>query len=145
MVNRANESNDNLNDESLHQTSVPVSSTLTSREHLLLDLVTLAKPLSELLPIAQELDTSYSAEELITICPQHIQGILQLYLTGAASEEEVCEWSNLIELHPLFVHSPTTEEFLRPIIFDLANPSITGKGLTSELAVELLKIIDSKI
>jgi hypothetical protein len=76
-----------------------------------------------------------SAEDLVTLQPEHIAAVLDRFLAGAISETDVEAWANAIESREdigLLQPSPVAEA-----IWELANPLLT-RPLTRQSAAALV-------
>jgi len=80
---------------------------------------------------------AWDSDLRVQCLPQHIRRLLEKYLAGARSAEEVEAWANLVEgRDDIDVSQP-----LREILFELANPAITQK-LSPDRGRSLLNNLD---
>ena len=108
------------------------------------------KSLESLLTLNQPLDEIRSAlasfpwdseSELVTLSLAHVGSVLARYLRNNLSEKDLEDWANALELREDIGFEPPTENVLKEIIHELANPSLT-QPLTRQRALELKKAIE---
>ena len=78
-----------------------------------------------------------SEEDLVVLNPSHIKNVLSRFIDEEISKEDVNEWANLIELRDDIGFDGETENKVKELIFELANPEITHE-LSVERATELI-------
>lgn len=71
----------------------------------------------------------WDSDEQVQCSPRHVRSVLEQYLAGRRSAEDVEAWANLVEGRD----DIDLASALREVIFELANPSITQK-LSAERA-----------
>ncbi|HVS54525.1 MAG TPA: hypothetical protein VHD62_19370 [Opitutaceae bacterium] len=80
----------------------------------------------------------WDSDVQVQCLPQHVRQLIEKYLAGACSAEEVEAWANLVEGRDDIDVSPS----LREMLFELANPAITQK-LSPDRARSLLSKLGS--
>jgi hypothetical protein len=65
-----------------------------------------------------------SDAELVTVTAADVRGILQRYLAGALSEDDLTRWAEIIEGRDDIALDPVHQEALGMVVFTLANPDI---------------------
>lgn len=68
-----------------------------------------------------------SEEELAVLEKRHLVNVLTRFLNGQLSGDDVMEWANAIELREDIAIESGSENLVKDIIFDLANPEINYK------------------
>lgn len=92
------------------------------RDELLLDLVTLARPVPDRV---RELSTyPWDSEEIVTLTESAVVSVLDRFLAGGLDAADIEAWANAIEGRDDIGFSPAGEEILRDAIADLANPAL---------------------
>jgi hypothetical protein len=82
-----------------------------------------------------------SKDELVVLRKSHLVNVITRFLNGQLSGEDVTEWANAIELREDIAIEPGSENLVKDIIFDLANPEINYK-LDSIRARRYLETLD---
>lgn len=77
-----------------------------------------------------------SEEELSFLSLDHIRGVLDRYLGGFLTADEVESWANLIEGRDDIGVDPVHHELIQQVLHELANPLIT-QPLNRERAMQL--------
>ena len=104
---------------------------MNNRRALLVRLVEMERPLQ---PILTELGKfGWDSEELIEVTGSHIINVLQSYVEGRATADEVEEWGNALECRDDLKVSGNIKE----AIHILANPYLTVP-LSRQVAFELI-------
>lgn len=104
---------------------------MINRKKILQDLVEFRKPPSEMYAVLSIFEWD-SDEELIQMERRHIAVVLQKYISGEISSEEIEDWANLIEGRDDVDYAEVAE-----ILHILANPAITHQ-LTPSVAASLV-------
>lgn len=82
-------------------------------------------------------------EPLVTLRPDHIGRILERFLGGELTSQNVQEWAEAVEARDDVDFADVPERDLPGIVFILANPDINGP-LTPDLARGLLTRLDDR-
>lgn len=82
--------------------------------------------------------------ELAFLLPSHIANVLNRFVAGRMAATEVEAWANAIEGRDDIGFESASEQLLRELLHELANPLLT-QSLTRERAVELLKRIEPPV
>ncbi len=112
-----------------------------SREELLRELI------SYRLPIEKTLEGlsfyGWDCEfPLITMTQSDVVNILQRYLAGAITEQQLTDWADLVECREDIEYPAQDENLIASIIFRLANPNLNEeitKPLVEGILVKELK------
>jgi DNA-binding transcriptional LysR family regulator len=102
---------------------------------LVAELVTLARPLPEILADFVRLHQDVDAE-IVTLERGHLISVLERYLAGEIDPGVVESWANAVDLQDE-VGVPDDDQVLRDALFGLANPS-PAETLTPERARALI-------
>jgi hypothetical protein len=73
---------------------------------------------------------------LFVITPAHLVSILDRYLAGELTTEQVERWGNLVEMRDDLDLAEGTHETIREVIHELANPLLT-EPLSKESALRM--------
>lgn len=84
-----------------------------------------------------------AAQPFVTLTLVDVVRILDRYLGGALSSEQVTDWADLVECRDDIAYPETDHEVLSAAIFRLANPSLEG-DVTIEVAEELKRELVSR-
>ena len=76
--------------------------------------------------------------ELMTVTPADVRSILQRYVAGALSEDDLTRWAEIIEGRDDIALDPVHQEALGMVVFTLANPDINTR-MTPEAAKALIE------
>ncbi len=76
-----------------------------------------------------------AAPDLATLTPAAAVDVLNRYVSGEVTAEEVGKWANAIEGRDDIAYPPPFEPVLNALIFELANPEIS-RPLTAESALD---------
>ncbi len=79
-----------------------------------------------------------SGEDLVTLKPSHIKVVLSRFAANEMSSSDIYEWANLIEFRDDVGFDPVSEDKVKALIFELANPEITNE-LSIERANEIIQ------
>ncbi|AXR68712.1 hypothetical protein [Leptospira mayottensis] len=96
---------------------------MDNRYELLHKLVNLETPIDQIKKGLSFYD--WDSEINIELNSNHICNIIQKYLDGNLTNNEVEEWANLIEGREDISFEVRNQALLQNIIFDLANPELT--------------------
>lgn len=114
---------------------------MRTRKGLIDSLLSLAEPTEILVEELRKYGWD-SEHELGVLTPEHMKSVLERYLVGSLSENEVISWANAIERRDdigiLQFHSEVLEE----MIFWLANPAI-NYSIEPGLANRVLKNLEN--
>jgi hypothetical protein len=102
---------------------------------LVTELVTLSRPLQDILQDLARLHHDADAE-LITLERGHVAAVLQRYLSGELSADDVESWADAVDLQDE-IGVPDDDQVLADTLFGLANPP-AAKPLTPASAQALL-------
>lgn len=103
------------------------------RANLLRELLNLERPLELIALGLKELPWDWDGPELVTLTAAHGLAVLERFLNGDLSADEVEEWANLIECREDVGFEPSRNAQLLELIHELANPLITAP-LTDDMA-----------
>lgn len=113
---------------------------MQTRTEILSKLLAYQTSLDELTQLLKQFPWD-SREELVVLTPDHISHILQRYLAGEFSEQQLEDWANAIEGREDIGFLLGHEDALADAIHQLANPLLTqpiiplwAQGLLQELA-----------
>jgi hypothetical protein len=67
-----------------------------------------------------------SDHELVVLTPEKASNVLSRYLSGELTPAQVEDWADAIEVRDGIGFPPLFEALLRDLIFELANPLLTG-------------------
>lgn len=70
----------------------------------------------------------------------HLHGVLERYLSGNLSSQDVEDWANLVEGREDVVFESGDAELLDEIVYELANPRLT-KQLSDQRAKEIISLL----
>jgi hypothetical protein len=76
------------------------------------------------------------------LSPEHIVKVLERYLSGTLTAEQVTDWADLVECRE-DIGTEENEGSLNEIIFRLANPNLS-EAVTHSVAREILKELRAK-
>ncbi len=110
------------------------------RLDVLHDLVALSQPVEELHGELSRFEWD-SGRELVVLQREHVTSVLKRFLIGSLTRANVEAWANAIEGRDDIGHDELDAEYLRQIVFALANPELEG-ALTMARAKALLKDLD---
>jgi hypothetical protein len=85
-------------------------------------------------PILEELRSmgwDWSGEPLLVLSKAHFLGVMDRYLAGSVSAEQLEEWAENLEQREDVTFSPEAKDALDEVLFCLANPSI-NLGISNE-------------
>lgn len=101
------------------------------------ELVTLSRPIDQLVVQLAELDWDYEGEG-VELTRSHMAFAIQRYLSDELSQKELESWANLIEGREDVYFESAHKEILEELIFALANPMLTDT-LDRERATQLIE------
>lgn len=104
----------------------------SDRQRSLQELIEGSRKPAEMRTVLAKYDWDF-AEELVQLKKHHVVTVLQRFIAGKVSAEEVEDWANLIECRDDVGYEEVAE-----ILHVLANPDITYE-LTQELAANLIE------
>ena len=109
------------------------------RKELVRKLVEYALPIE---PVVSELSTyPWDCDSpLFVITPAHVASILDRYLAGELSSQQVERWGNLVEMRDDLDLAEGSHEAIREIIHELANPLLT-EPLSKESALRMRHVL----
>ncbi len=107
------------------------------RKLCLRELITFKKDIESLRINLSSFDWD-SGEDLVILKPGHIKMVLSRFITNEISSGDIYEWANLIELRDDVGFDPASEDKVKVLIFELANPEITQE-LSVERANEIIQ------
>jgi len=102
----------------------------SNRKLLLEYLVDRSKPLNEILDALSEFD--FDSEPLVALKGEHVIKLLSDYVAGKIDESMVERWADAIEVRDDLYYEAEDGDDLKAIIFDLANPLLSGPLTTKE-------------
>ncbi len=105
-----------------------------NRFELLDNLVKFNKAITVLKEGLSKLEWDYEGEPLV-VKPIDIRNVIQRYLDGEYSAEQLESWANLIECR----EDLELEEFTDNIIYQLANPTLEGE-ITKDSCKEMINL-----
>jgi hypothetical protein len=108
---------------------------VADRVHVLRSLFALDRPLCEILESLRRFPWD-SDEDLVILKFEDVATILDRFLEGELSRDDVESWANSIESREDIGFDETGEELIKDAIYQLANPELSGP-LTAESAREL--------
>ena len=114
-----------------------------NRQNTLKNLVEFSKPIVELSNDLSKLTWDYEGE-LFTIFAYQILEVLNRYISGNLSSEEIENWANLIESREDIEFEKTKSTLLENIIYQLANPILEGE-ITLNQCKEMISKIETKL
>lgn len=85
-----------------------------------------------------------SEHEFGVLTPEHIKIVLERYLVGLLSENEVISWANAIERRDDIGILQSHSEVLEEMVFWLANPEI-NYSIEPSLANRILKNLENNV
>jgi hypothetical protein len=103
------------------------------RIELLQELLYLKKPVNQVIAELSEFDWDVDTS-LVTLTASIAESVLQQYINGTASESEIENWANGIEVRDDIDFELDCEDTLSQFVFELANPI-----LTQEITIESAK------
>jgi hypothetical protein len=112
-----------------------------TREQLLAELVTFSRNPDD---IANEL-RSFGWESdrvLLVISREHVRSVLNRYLSGELTGEQVLIWAECLEAGEDVGHETAFEKQVDDTIFMLANPDINAGPLTPDLARAYIEYLE---
>jgi hypothetical protein len=65
--------------------------------------------------------------ELVTVTAADVRSILQRYVAGALSEDDLTRWAEILEGRTDIALDPVHQEALGMVVFTLANPDINTR------------------
>lgn len=108
---------------------------MSERGEVLAALVAWTRPLDELTEQLRKFSWD-SDEELVTVGPDEVARILDSFLRGSASADEIERWADAVEGRDDIAFEPPE---VVDVVFALASPELSGGSLTAERAGELLR------
>lgn len=78
-----------------------------------------------------------SPKDLVLMRKVHLINALNNYLNGKLSKSEIEDWANAIESREDVGFEADSEDLIREVIYELANPYLT-EDLTKERAIAIL-------
>ncbi len=112
---------------------------MENRASLLRQVVRYEQPLTETLALLRAYGWD-SEEELVVLARTDAIAILERYLKGELSPQNVEHWAELLELRDDVGYEPAFADELKRLIFLLANPDVNG-ALSPSLAVRMLRAL----
>lgn len=113
-----------------------------SRQYILKNLVEFSKPIVELTNDLSSLTWDYDGKPFVIHTNQVLE-VLNRYISGNLSSEEIESWANLIECREDINFEKGKQVILEKIIYQLANPVLEGK-ITPNLCKEMILKISKK-
>jgi hypothetical protein len=107
---------------------------LQARKAALEDLITLRGSVDDAVERLRAFDWD-AAPDLVTQRPATVIGVLDRYLSGQVSADEIEKWANGIEVREDIAFPPLFETVLKELLFEFANPEI-NRPVTPEAAQE---------
>jgi hypothetical protein len=109
------------------------------RASLLRKVLSFEQPLGDTLALLQAYGWD-SDEELVVLTRQDASTILERYLAGSLTGEDVEYWAEILELRDDVGFEGAHSDDLKHLIFWLANPDI-NEALTPTLAIRMLRVL----
>ena len=110
---------------------------MTERRRILRSLLEMDRPLDEILRELAGFPWD-SEEELETLRPPQVIGILRRYASGTLGAGEVEKWANAVEGRDDIGFEANHRALLQEVIFTLANPALQG-ALSETLAAQWIQ------
>lgn len=99
--------------------------TSRTRQMVLSDLIAWRRSTTELAAEIRGIPWD-SAEDVVTLTTADLRRALQRVLSGSASARELTEWAELLEAREDIGYERGSEDTLKLIVFEAANPSVNG-------------------
>ena len=106
------------------------------RSELLAKLARYDGPSAEVLDELRSMGWDWAGEPLLVLTKEHFLGVMDRYLAGSLSAEQLEEWAESLEQREDVGFLPEAEDVLDETLFCLANPSINF-GISSESVRQL--------
>ena len=116
---------------------------MRAREELIKALLSFSEPVDSLMLEIKKYGWDCETE-LAELKPEHIENVLNLYLSESVSESEVRNWANAIERREDIGLLETHKETLDEMVFWLANPQI-NYGISQDLAKRIIGNLKNNI
>lgn len=110
------------------------------RFDVLRDLVAFSKPLDVLSNTLSKFDWDYGGSPLV-VTASDMKAVLNLFLVGERTAEELESWGNLIECREDLYFEEKRYKEIENVIYFLANPVLQGR-ITPDSCKELLATLD---
>lgn len=111
----------------------------TSNRKLLLEsLVDWSKPINETLDALSQF--GFDSEPLVALKGEHVIKLLSDYVAGKIDESLVERWADAVEVRDDLYYEAEGGDDLKAIIYDLANPLLSGP-LTTEEASRMMSTL----
>ena len=94
------------------------------RSELLAKLARYNGPSAPILDELRDMGWDWAGEPLLVLTKEHFLGVMDRYLAGDLSAEQLEEWAESLEKREDVAFSPEAEGVLDETLFCLANPSI---------------------
>lgn len=101
------------------------------RSELLEKLARCDGPSAAVLDELRSMGWDWTGEPLLVLTKEHFLGVMDRYLAGSLSAEQLEEWAESLEQREDVAFSPEAETVLDETLFCLANPSI-NLGISNE-------------
>lgn len=99
---------------------------MADRKELLESLLQFERPLADLRDQLSQFEWD-GPEDIVELRSVHACAVLDRFLTGSVTENQVEDWANLIEGREDIGYESREEKVLREAIHFLANPALEGK------------------
>jgi hypothetical protein len=118
-----------------------VAMTEHERRTVLVNLICFSQPLAEL--EARLAQFPWDCDEpLVVLTTGHLRSVLDRFLAGEMTAEQVEEWANLIELRDDIDYTSTP--VIQVAVFRLANPYLAGVDITAPAMRDLLQDLGNR-
>jgi hypothetical protein len=114
----------------------------SDRQKTVQSLIELSRPLDFVAEEIHKFKWDYDGET-VELRPNHLLAILNAFLEGHMSADEVEKWANLVEGREDISFEPASRDWIEQAIYELANPALTTP-LTRDRARELVKSCPTK-
>jgi len=98
-----------------------------------------SKTTSELQGFLESLEWDFDGPPLV-MNRGHFRSVLERYLKGGLSSQEVEDWANLVEGREDITFEPDDAELLREVVYELANPELTEQ-LSNQRAMDMVGLL----
>jgi hypothetical protein len=102
-------------------------------------LVEFSRTISELQSLFGSLAWDFDGSPLV-MNRGHFRSVLERYLKGGLSSQEIEDWANLVEGREDITFEPDDAELLREVVYELANPELTEQ-LSNQRAMEMVGLL----
>ena len=104
---------------------------MNSRKEILEKLARFDEPSAPLIEALRAMGWDWSEEPLLVLTAEHFLSVMDRFLSGQLSAEQIEQWAENLEHRDDVGFAPPREELLDEILFCLANPSI-NRAITHE-------------